>query len=73
MSITPEHIKAWIEAGLKDSHAMVSGDGTHFEAIVTCPHFAQKSLIVQHRMVYATLGKKMGDAIHALSLKTQVS
>lgn len=69
--MTPEQIKQYIESGLPDAEARVSGDdGTHFEAVVICPAFAGKPMLAQHRMVYATLGERMGTEIHALSLRT---
>jgi acid stress-induced BolA-like protein IbaG/YrbA len=42
----------------------------HFEAIVIAAAFAGKLPLARHRMVYATLGDRMGGEIHALSLKT---
>lgn len=68
--ITPEQIKTWIEAGLNDSSAQVTGDGHHFEAIVVCPAFSGKAKVQRHRLVYAALGPRMQTEIHALSLKT---
>ena len=68
--VTPQQIKTWIEQGLKDSQALVEGDGHHFNATVICPAFAGKPMLEQHRMVYAALGDKMKGDIHALSLKT---
>ena len=67
-----EQIKQMIEAGLPNSQVQVFGDdGQHFEAIVVAEVFAGKSMVQQHRMVYATLGGKMEEgAIHALALKT---
>lgn len=62
-------IKRMIEAGLEGSQAHVTGDGTHFEAVVIDPVFAGKSLIEKHRLVYSTLGDAMGGAIHALSIR----
>lgn len=68
--VTKEQIKAWIEADL-DCIAYVRGDdGQHFEADIIAEAFAGKPMIAQHRMVYATLGEKMGTDIHALALKT---
>ena len=63
-------IKNWIEKGLPESQAEVTGDGHHFEATVICPHFEGKTVIEQHRMVYDALGDKMQNAIHALAVKT---
>lgn len=60
-----------IQAGLPGSEVSVTGDGRHFEAVVVSSAFAGKSILEQHRMVYATLGDSFRtDALHALSLKT---
>jgi len=64
-------IQTLIEQGLPGASARVLGaDGVHFEATVICPAFAGKLPLARHRMVYATLGSRMGGEIHALSLKT---
>ena len=66
-----ETIRALIEAGLPGCTAQVHGpDGVHFEATVVSPDFAGKLPLARHRMVYATLGARMGGEIHALSLRT---
>ena len=70
--ITKEQIQELIEAGLPNARAQVSGDdGQHFEADVVCTGFAGKTPLQQHRMVYATLGERMGREIHALQLTTK--
>jgi acid stress-induced BolA-like protein IbaG/YrbA len=70
--MTKEEIRALIEAGLPGAQVLVSGDdGQHFEAEVASSAFAGKSMVQQHRLVYATLGEKMGREIHALQLKTR--
>ncbi len=71
--VTAEQIKQWIEENLVESQAQVEGDGHHFEAVVICPSFLNKSKVQCHRMVYAALGAKMGKEIHALSLQTIAS
>ncbi|TDK27419.1 BolA family transcriptional regulator [Luteimonas aestuarii] len=64
-------IKTLIEDGLPGARADVQGDdGVHFEALVVCEAFAGKLPLARHRMVYATLGERMGGEIHALALKT---
>jgi acid stress-induced BolA-like protein IbaG/YrbA len=69
--MTPETIQRLIEQGLPGARAEVRGDdGVHFEATVVCAAFAGKLPLARHRMVYATLGERMGGEIHALSLKT---
>ncbi len=65
-------IRQMIETGLPGARAEVQGDdGVHFEAVVVCAAFAGKLPLARHRMVYATLGEKMGGEIHALQLRTQ--
>ena len=64
-------IRQLIEQGLPGAHADVRGDdGVHFEATVVSEAFAGKMPLARHRMVYATLGERMGGEIHALALKT---
>ncbi|MGB1581922.1 MAG: BolA family protein [Nevskiales bacterium] len=72
--MTAEQIKTLIQAGLPDAQVEVRGDdGQHFEAMVISPSFEGQSIIAQHRMVYATLGERMGAEIHALALKTRAA
>jgi len=69
--MNPESIRQLIEQGLPGARAEVSGDdGVHFEARVVCEAFRGKLPLARHRMVYATLGDRMGGEIHALALKT---
>ena len=64
-------IEQMIRDGMVDAEVRVSGeDGTHFEAVVISPSFEGLPTIKRHRMVYATLGSKMGNEIHALGLQT---
>ena len=67
-----DKVKQLIEAGLPNSVAEVTGDGRHFEAVVTCADFAGKTIIQQHRMVMDTVKKEVAsDELHALSIKTK--
>ena len=68
--VTPESIGDSIEKGLATTHVEVRGDGAHFEAIVVSPAFAGLSRIKQHQLVYAALGDRMREEIHALSMQT---
>jgi len=64
-------IRELIQDGMPDARVEVMGDdGQHFAARVISASFDGKGIVEQHRMVYATLGDKMGGDIHALSLKT---
>ena len=66
-------IEQLIKAGLPDAEVSVSGDdGVHFEAVVISQSFAGKTTLQRHRLVYGTLGDKMGHEIHALGLRTEL-
>ncbi|MGH8781893.1 BolA family protein [Paraburkholderia sp.] len=67
---TPEQVKNYIEAGLPCQHLEVEGDGQHFFATIVSPDFEGKRLIQRHQLVYAALGDRMREEIHALSMKT---
>jgi stress-induced morphogen len=69
---TPEELEARIEAGIPGASATVTGDGHHFNAVVTAPAFRGLSRIAQHRLVYDVFGGEVGGRIHALSIQTQV-
>ncbi len=69
--MTPETIQTLIETGLPGARAHVQGDdGVHFEATVVSDAFRGKLPLARHRLVYATLGERMGGEIHALALRT---
>ena len=71
MSATPQELKERIEAGIEGSVAEVTGDGHHFNAVVSAPAFEGLSRIAQHRLVYDVFGAELGDRIHALSIQTK--
>ncbi|QYR52605.1 BolA family protein [Lysobacter soyae] len=69
--MNPDTIRSMIEAGMPGARVAVQGDdGVHFEAQVISDDFKGKLPLARHRLVYATLGDKMGGEIHALALKT---
>jgi acid stress-induced BolA-like protein IbaG/YrbA len=70
---TPEELKRRIEAGIPGATAAVTGDGHHFNAVVSASAFAGLSRIAQHRLVYDVFGAEVGDRIHALSIQTKAS
>ena len=72
-SATPEELKARIEAGIPGARAAATGDGHHFNAVVSAPSFEGLSRIAQHRLVYDVFGDEVGDRIHALSIQTKAS
>lgn len=67
----PREIETLIAQGLPDAQVKVATDGAgHYEALVVSPAFAGKRSVQRHQMVYATLGQRVGNEIHALALKT---
>jgi acid stress-induced BolA-like protein IbaG/YrbA len=70
-AVTPEELKARIEAGIPGARAQVTGDGHHFSASIIAPAFRGLSRIQAHRLVYDVFGAEIGGRIHALSIQTQ--
>ena len=66
-----QDIQKLIEQGLPGAQVRVEGpDNVHFEATVVSEAFRGKLPLARHRMVYATLGERLGGEIHALALRT---
>ena len=68
--VTPESVKAGIQGGLACQHVEVLGDGQHFQALIVSEEFAGRSRVQRHQLVYAALGERMREEIHALSMRT---
>jgi acid stress-induced BolA-like protein IbaG/YrbA len=68
--VEPGSIEQSIRAGLPVTHLQVTGDGAHFEAVIVSPSFAGLTRVRQHQLVYAALGERMREEIHALSMRT---
>jgi acid stress-induced BolA-like protein IbaG/YrbA len=67
----PRSIEEAIRGAFECSHVDVRGDdGVHFEALVVSPSFEGLSRVRRHQMVYAALGERMREEIHALSMHT---
>ena len=72
-TVSIEEVKRRIEQALPGSTVRVGtfSGHDHFEAEVQASQFAGKSLVEQHRMVYAAVDGLLGEAMHALALKTR--
>jgi len=68
--VDPRSIEQSIRTGLPCTHVEVSGDGTHFDAVIVSPQFAGASRVRRHQLVYAALADRMKEEIHALSMRT---
>jgi acid stress-induced BolA-like protein IbaG/YrbA len=68
--VTAESVKQGIQAGIACEHLEVFGDGQHFQALIVSEQFAGKNRVQRHQLVYAALGERMREEIHALSMRT---
>lgn len=68
--LTPEQVQSTIESGLECDLVQVAGDGQHFEAVIVSALFRGKNRVQRHQMVYAALGERMREEVHALSMRT---
>ncbi len=69
--LSAQQLEAYITQNLACEYIKVLGDdGTHFEAVIVSPAFVGKNMVRQHQLVYAALGDRMREEIHALSMKT---
>ena len=67
--MNPQEIKSLILNSIENSEVEVnSEDNVHFEATIISDSFNQKSLLERHKMIYASLGDKMSQEIHALTI-----
>ncbi|MCB1316477.1 MAG: BolA family transcriptional regulator [Leptospiraceae bacterium] len=61
------------ESNYHRGHATNPGGGeTHFKVIIASSLFRDRSLVEQHRMVYAALREPLSRGVHALALDTRV-
>ena len=67
---TPAQVREYIAAGLGCEHLEVEGDGRHFFATIVSAEFEGLLRVRRHQRVYAALGDRMREEIHALSMKT---
>lgn len=72
--VSLEQVEAMIKAQIPDAQVKVedlTGGGDHLQATVVSSEFEGKTMVKQHKMVYAALKEAMAtEAIHALALKT---
>jgi acid stress-induced BolA-like protein IbaG/YrbA len=68
--VDPQSIQDGIAAALNCEHVEVVGDGQHFQALIVSSQFAGRNRVQRHQLVYAALGGRMREEIHALSMRT---
>ena len=67
---TAADVRSYIAAGLPCERLEVEGDGRHFFATIVSAEFEGLPRVRRHQRVYAALGDRMREQIHALSMKT---
>jgi len=71
--MSPEKIKAMIQAQIKDAQVVTSGEDCNFAIEVISSDFEGKSPLQCHRMVNDIFKAELeSGALHALSIKTQL-
>ncbi len=75
MAMTASEIEAMIKSSIPDARIEIvdlAGDGDHYEARVVSESFRGQPRVRQHQRVYAALGGRMGNELHALKLSTAI-
>ncbi|MFN6936427.1 MAG: BolA/IbaG family iron-sulfur metabolism protein [Tsuneonella sp.] len=75
MPMAASDIEAMIRAAIPDAEIEIrdlAGDGDHYAAHVVSSSFAGLPRVRQHKLVYDSLGGRMGGELHALQLTTAV-
>lgn len=76
MTIKKEELETMITKAFPEAKVEIidlAGDNNHYSLIITSNRFSGISRIDQHKMVYEALDGKMGNELHALTIKTLVS
>ncbi len=69
-ALEPQSVELTDDSAHHAGHPGAQAGGGHYQLTVVSPHFAGKSRLERHRMVYAALGALMQREIHALALRT---
>jgi stress-induced morphogen len=75
MAMDAAEIERLIKQALPDAQVTIEdlrGDGDHYAALVVSSAFVGKTRVQQHQIVYRALQGKMGTALHALALTTNI-
>ncbi|MGB0712704.1 MAG: BolA family protein [Gammaproteobacteria bacterium] len=59
-----------IESGIEGAKVSVTGDGSHFDAVIVAAAFDGKNTLARQRMVFASLGDSITSGrLHNLNIK----
>ena len=68
-ALAPQELRIHDDSAAHAGHAGARSGGGHFNVVIVSQHFAGKSLLQRHRMVYGALQELLPTEIHALSIK----
>ena len=74
MPLPIKEIEKLIKKSIPDAQIEIKdlmGDNNHYSATIRSKLFNNLNKIEQHKRVYKSLGGKMGNELHALSLNTK--
>ena len=75
MALSIDEIKKHILEAIPDASIEIKdlmGDNNHYSAVIKSKVFKGMNRIDQHKLVYKSLGGKMGNELHALTIVTKV-
>lgn len=75
MAMQEAELKAMITASFSGATVTITdlaGDGDHYAAHIVSESFRGMTRVAQHKAVYAALGGRMGNELHALQLTTGI-
>lgn len=75
MAMDATQIEQYIRTALPDATIELvdlAGDNDHWQVTVVSEAFRGKSRVEQHKLVFNAFGGQMGNALHALVVKTSV-
>tara|TARA_B000000609_G_C23960508_1_gene233811 strand:- start:332 stop:562 length:231 start_codon:yes stop_codon:yes gene_type:complete len=74
MPLSAQEIIKLIKESIPDATVEIkdlAGDNNHYSATIKSKIFENLNKIQQHKLVYKSLKGKMGDELHAFSIKTE--
>lgn len=74
MAMDKSTLEGFLKNAFPDAEIVLTdlaGDNDHWQAEIVSEQFSGLSRVKQHQLVYAALKGNMGEALHALALKTR--
>ncbi len=73
MPMPADELEGRLRAAFPDAEIVIddlAGDGDHYRARIVSTAFKGLPRVRQHQLVYAALGGRVGNELHALALET---